>query len=251
MIRLNALLYEIILHNAKVVAEQVPREAVEAIVLTLAHSLETWRQNLPAELQYSGHNVKNWADRGLGPTFITMHINYNHAGQLLFYHYLHSCQDAYSQSPRTTTADTFAQRCKQHATGLCDLIREASQRPETVVSYPLAGHILCLASTIQIHILLFGIDDAEISAAKKRLENNFEIITLIHGYWPIAQISLGRLRAFHNACLQSKDDSFRLDRWMLRFMLEFTRSVEERDTDLAHGTGQTGPFDGLRNLLDL
>jgi type II secretory pathway component PulF len=182
---------------------------------------------------------------------VTLHVNYNHAGQLLFYHYLHSAQDSGSQLSGGDTTDEFAVRCRQHAINLCEIIRKSRNKPESAVTYPLIGHILCLASTVQIHVLLFEVDDAELNAARRRLENNFEIITEIHQYWPVAHVSLGRLQVFHNACLREKDESFRLDRWMLRFMLEFTHQIEDKDMFKQEQRDAVGSFDALKSLLGI
>lgn len=251
MIRLNMLLYEIILLNTRLVAEQV--QTTEAIETghQIAHALEDWANQLSSELQYSDDNLAYWVDEGLGPMFLTLHINYNHAGQLLFYQSLQSVQDEDYEPFSTSTARNSAQKCKQHATNLCDLMYRARHRPETVVMYPLAGHILCLASTVQIHTLLFGADDGEILAAKTRLERNFEIISSMNEYWPMNHMSISRLQRFHTACLRSKDDSFRLDAWMLRFLLGFTHDIGDRDAVWAQGHGSSRAFDHLRQLLDI
>lgn len=255
MIRLNLLLYDIVLLNARIVADQAQQHGQEtqswenSKILTRA--LDDWVSSLSPLLQYSDSNLAYWAEEGLGPIFITLHINYNHAGQLLFYQYLHPAQNLDKDSPDAEELQSFAQRCKQHATNLCDLLHRARQRPETVVLYPLAGHILCLASTVQIHTLLFEVDDQEIAAAKTRLERNFEMISSMNNYWPMNHKSISRLHHFHNACMRGKEDSFRLDAWMLRFLLGFTHDVEDRDAVWSHGHGSSRAFDHLRNLLEI
>ncbi|SCO15264.1 uncharacterized protein FFM5_11108 [Fusarium fujikuroi] len=249
MIRLNLLLYDIIVFlNSRVVDTQDEHSVSESCDHQLRHSLDEWADNLPPRLRYSEENVIYWADEGFGAIFITLHINYNHAGQLLFYQNLQSAQE---QDAGDESRQGFAQRCKQHATNLCDLIYEAKWRPDTVVLYPLAGHILCLASTVQIHTLLFGIDDDEIMAAKTRLETNFEMISSMNNYWPMNHMSISRLQHFHNACLRSKDDSFRLDAWMLQFLLGFTQDIKDRDAIWTYGHRALGEFDPLRDLLDI
>ncbi|KAM5386651.1 hypothetical protein ACJZ2D_000614 [Fusarium nematophilum] len=250
MIRLNLLLYDIILLNARVVAEQAQGAIYRELDRGLVHALDGWVNNLSLQLRYSEENVGYWVEAGLGTMFVIMHINYNHAGQLLFYQHLHSAQDLEQEALGAKTARIFAQRCKQHATNLCDLIYRANQQPETEVLYPLAGHILSLASTVQIHTLLFGVDDGEILAAKTRLERNFEMISSLNNFWPMTHKSIQRLQHFHNACLRSQDDSFRLDTWMLRFLLGFTKDMEDRAGDWPHEQ-PSKEFDHLRNLLDI
>ncbi|KAF5582769.1 hypothetical protein FPCIR_9356 [Fusarium pseudocircinatum] len=249
MIRLNLLLYDIIVFlNSQVVDAQDEHPVDREFDGHLRHSLDEWANDLPPRLRYSQENVIYWADEGFGAIFITLHINYNHAAQLLFYQHL---QPAQEQDQWDHGTQGFAERCKQHATNLCDLIYEAKRRPGTLVLYPLAGHILCLASTVQIHKLLFGIDDGEILAAKTRLERNFEMISSMNNYWPMNHMSISRLQHFHNACLRSKDDSFRLDAWMLRFLLGFTQDIKDRDAIWTYGHRALDDFDPLRDLLDI
>ncbi|KAJ4327447.1 hypothetical protein N0V84_002100 [Fusarium piperis] len=123
----------------------------------------------------------------------------------------------------------YSESCKRHAGDPCDLISHAKSRPETGVYYSLAGHMLVIASTVKLHILLFGMGEGGIQLAKRRLERNFGMLTNIYTYWPIINTCFSRLEAFHNACLSSKDGSFRLDRWMLQFILEFSKPVDEKD----------------------
>lgn len=249
MIRLNLLLYDIIVFlNSRVVDEQEDHPMSVEFDHRLRYALDEWADNLPPSLRYSEENVIYWAEEGFSSIFITLHINYNHAGQLLFYQHLQSAQE---QDQDNNATQGFAQRCKQHATNLCDLIYEAKRRPDTAVLYPLAGHILCLASTVQIHTLLFGIDDDEILAAKTRLERNFEMISSMNNYWPMNHMSISRLQHFHNACLRSKDDSFRLDAWMIRFLLGFTQDINDRDAIWTYGHRALDDFDPLRDLLDI
>lgn len=250
MIRLNLLLYDIILYNTRVVAEQAQSTVHQEPNCSLAHALADWYNDLSPQMQYSEENVAHWVAADLGSMFLIMHINYNHAGQILFYQHLHSAQDAEHAAQGASTAWVFAQKCKQHATNLCDMIYRAKQRPETEVLYPLAGHILSLASTVQIHALLFAVDEHEIVAARTRLEQNFEMISSMNKYWPMTQQSISRLQHFHNACLRSQDDSFRLDTWMLQFILGFTKDIEDRDAIWSYQQSFKA-IDHLKNLLDL
>ena len=90
----------------------------------------------------------------------------------------------------------------------------------------MVGHVLVIASTVQLHILLFSSDDAQVRAARKRLERNFNILTQLQKLWPAVDNSFERFTEFHKACEESKGSNvFRLDKWMLQFLLEFTRPV--------------------------
>ncbi|KAL2679052.1 hypothetical protein Neosp_009808 [[Neocosmospora] mangrovei] len=201
-------------------------------------------------LRYTEENMSFWGSQGSGPTFVNMHMNYHHIGQLLFYSFLGASLEIESESPVYEQTTGLATRCKQHAADLCDLIWTAKQRPETDIMHSLVGHDLVTSSTVQIHTLLFSPDDEEIAMARSRLERNFEMITDLHKYWPIVSVTISKLQKFHNACLRYKDETFHLDRWMLQFILEFSQPIQERSEEMLHRGNNEEVFDQLKNLID-
>ncbi|ERS98773.1 hypothetical protein HMPREF1624_03963 [Sporothrix schenckii ATCC 58251] len=241
MIKLNQVLYRITCMNADVAAGRMQAVALEPTISSLSVCLDDWSGSLPPDMRNTPANLAYWAKLGFGRIFVILHLNYNYAAQLLFYQFLHWNQDAdadgvdaYS-SPSTTTAppiafaSLYAQKCTSHAAALCALVYNARRHPDTDVSYSLVGHMLVIASTVQIYTLLFSADEDAIAAARDRLERNFEIITTLRQYWPCVDASLGRLRAFQNACLRCKEQSFQLDRWMLRFVLDYGQAIQNRE----------------------
>ncbi|KAL6399630.1 hypothetical protein AUP68_17035 [Ilyonectria robusta] len=230
MVRLNSLLNDINNLCVTIVAEQPNTETAENLIHPLSMSLDDWVSQMPPQMQYTEANLKYWAGKGFGRIFISLHINYNHAGQLLFYQFLHLSETAAEEMP-VNSAQINARKCKSHAANICKIVSQAKERPDTDVLYSLLGHVLVLASTTQLHTVLFSADNKEISMAKSRLESNFEALTTLRSYWPVVSASIGRLRAFHNACLKSTNSSFRLDRWMLQFILEFSKPIEEKIED--------------------
>ncbi|KAJ3471446.1 hypothetical protein MRS44_001545 [Fusarium solani] len=250
MIKLNQILYEINSYCATVVAEEIQQESMWNTIHKLSASLDRWYSDLPMQLRYSQDNLQHWTSQGLGPKFICLHINYNNASQRLFYQFLQLSLVSDETGSTVIPTQLYAERCKRHAGDLCDLISHAKSRPETDIYYSLAGHMLVIASTVQLHTLLFGMDESEIQLAKRRLERNFEMLTDIYTYWPIVYTSFSRLKAFHNACLNSKDSSFRLDRWMLQFILEFSKPVDEKDMSARDPERDLWPLDQLRYLFE-
>jgi hypothetical protein len=242
MIKLNGILYDINTFNTKATAEALRKDDVQDAVAELSAALEAWQSALPADMQYTADNLQYWANLGCGPSFVVLHINFNHASQLLFYRFLHTGLLQAESDPRdhdqttivtTTTFDDYAAKCRAHAANLCEIIYVSSSLRPTEVQYPLAGHMLVIASTVHLHTLLFGTDDAEIARARARLEHNFQIISRLQRYWPSLQASFSRLRAFHAACSMDVDKhegtadvAFRLDRWMLKFLLDFAKPVD-------------------------
>lgn len=98
----------------------------------------------------------------------------------------------------------------------------------------MVGHALVVSSTVQLHILLFSDNDSEIDAARHRLERNFVILCSLQNLWRTIDHSFGRFREFHEACVRAKanlrnpSSTFRLDRWMIGFLMEFSKPVQQR-----------------------
>jgi hypothetical protein len=113
----------------------------------------------------------------------------------------------------------------------------------------MVGHMLVVTSTVYIHMLLFSEDDeAKTRLARQRLAQNFEILTELQTFWVTLDVALSRLQVFHNACRRSIDESFRMDRWMLAFILEHGSSIVERPIDGFEGGEGEGDSPGtLRN----
>ncbi|KAJ4181659.1 hypothetical protein NW755_010928 [Fusarium falciforme] len=250
-ISLNTLLYEVNQLNARIATEKLSRAQTHEAIGELAANLDTWLTGLPPQLRYTEENMAFWGSQGSGPTFVNMHMNYHHIGQLLFYSSLGASLEVADDSPASEQTLNFATKCKQHAADLCDLIWKAKQRPETDIMHSLVGHDLVTSSTVQIHTLLFSLGDEEIATAKSRLERNFEMITDLHKYWPIVSVTISKLEKFHNACLRYKDATFHLDRWMLQFILEFSQPIQERSEDAIHGGDNVAVFNQLRSLIDV
>ncbi|KPI38893.1 uncharacterized protein AB675_5922 [Cyphellophora attinorum] len=219
MVKLNAILVEIQNLNQLAASYPVFQTGHNQTVDDLTQRLEGWYNNLPIELQDTHANLSRYTSLGLGP------IYYNY-GQLLYYQFLH--EDAYDD---TTFARFYADKCKSHAAGLLDITYRAFAQPGCEVYYTMVGHILVIASTVQLHTLLFSADEVQIRAARSRLEKNFEILSKLQTFWPTLDASFTRFREFHKACQKSKEASFRMDRWMLQFLFEFAKPVGEKEGD--------------------
>jgi hypothetical protein len=240
MIRLNRILLNVIDFNRRCVSEHLEGEILEMGVRSLSRELGVWLESLPHHMRDTPENFKWFASRGLGRMFAAMYLGYYHygmlvsmpdrsvlirTGQLLNYQFLGA--DAISSST------LYAADCKHHASKLCEVVYRSFATPGSEVMYPAVAHILVIASTVQIHTLLFSGDNGQIRQAKSRLERNFEILLRLRPYWSSVDSAMSRLRAFHQTCLRSKDTSFVLDRWLLRFLVQFAphMELEPRDND--------------------
>lgn len=223
MARLASIFGEIHDLNEATVKQSTGQAPLQITVAKIADKLEKWRNCLPSHMQMSPKNLTSYGSIGLGQTFVALHLGYHHFNQLLFYQFLAAdCHSSISQ------ASTYADRCKEHAAGLCDLIYTCHKSPGYECLYIMTGHMLVVASTVHIHTLLFSSLEDHISQARSRLENNFEILTRLQLYWPNLELSMSRLRSFHNLCLTSTETSFRMDQWMLRFLLEHGNTVGDK-----------------------
>ena len=228
MVKLNRILMEITEVNEWTVTGQADEAVLEDAVKELSRKLDRWHDALPECMHDTPSNLTHYASQGLGRIFVAVYGGYYQFGQLLFYQFLH--EDRHSSVP---SAHFYANKCKFHAARLSDLIYTANSTPGCEVLYTMVGHIIVLASSVQIHTLLFGEDEEQIRSARLRLERNFEILTQLRSYWPTLEISFTRLRAFHKACRDSMDTSFRMDRWMLRFLYEFAKPLHDKEVDTA------------------
>jgi hypothetical protein len=225
MIKLNRILLQVIDFNRRCVSEHLEGEALEAGVRSSSRELGLWLESLPHHMRDTPENFKWFSDRGFGRMFAALYLGYYHYGQLLNYQFL--------GAGAISTSTLYAADCKHHASKLCDMVYRSFATPGSDVLYPAVAHILVIASTVQIHTLLFSGDNAQIRQAKSRLERNFEILLRLRPFWSSVDSAMSRLRAFHQTCLRSKDTSFVLDRWLLRFLVQFAphMELEPRDND--------------------
>jgi hypothetical protein len=232
MIKLNRILMDINSLNERTVAGTTSGVILENQVMDLSNALDEWHANIPLYLHDTPANLHHYALRGLGRMFVAVYLGYYHFGQLLFYQFLQG--DCHST---VLSARFYANKCKMYAERLCEIVYASHSIPNCDVQYTMVGHILVIASTVQIHTLLFSDNEAQIVACRNRLERNFEILTQLRSYWPTLDISFTRLRAFHKACRSSMSESFRLDQWMLRFLSEFANPVDDKVVGQPPDTG--------------
>lgn len=222
MITLNRIFRDVNQMNTYAVDAQIlppDTDAVEA----LSARLDEWEAMLPIYMRDEPANLAHYAAQGLGRIYAAVYLGFYHYGQLLYYQFLHG-----SSEDSGGLINVFAQRCKYHAARLCNMVYSALDTPGCDVQYNMVGHVLVIASTVQIHTLLFSSDRAEIDAARQRLERNFNILLKLRELWPALDFCMIRLQAFHKACRTSMDNSFKLDRWMLKFLSEFANPIDDK-----------------------
>ncbi|OBT73455.1 hypothetical protein VF21_07254 [Pseudogymnoascus sp. 05NY08] len=211
----------------------------------LSQRLDHWFQRLPPELQYSMENLVYFGNAGLGLTFLGMHMGYHHFRQLLYYPFLNSqANHDVAFPPHLLSGDrNYARLCKKHALAISDLIKLGFDTSGCNPAYFLTGHILVVSSSIHLHTLLFGEDQAAADVARERLVSNFEILMQLKMYWPVIDSSVARLREFQNSRRLSVSDSFVLDNWMLKFLMEHTANLGPDSHPIPQTQDPPLPFD--------
>ena len=232
MIKLNAILAEINAINEAAAATPTYEPRDYRSVDIVSQKLDNWLHSIPDEMQDTPTNLSRYAARGLGNIFVAVYLGYYNYGQMLYYQFLHA-----DRNDRSDLVHAYANKCKAHAIGLCEILYRSYAMPGCEALYTMVGHVLVIASTIQLHILLFDTDELQIRTARMRLERNFEILTKLQSYWPALDLCFSRLREFHKACQNSTETSFRMDQWMLRFLLEFAKPVGEKESDVVPDLG--------------
>lgn len=225
MVRLNRILLQINDFNMRASTEELDLDTILGHVQDLSDQLDVWLRDLPDHIRDTRANMERYAAQGLGRVFAAIYLGYYHYGQMLFYRFLH--EDSQSSSTRTRQ---YAGKCKDHARGLCDIVYASEEVPGCDVRYNMVGHVLVIASTVQIHSLLFEADEQQVALARSRLEKNYVFLIRLRSLWPTLEFCMDRLMAFHEACKNSADTTFYMDRWMVRFLVEFASPVGDRDS---------------------
>jgi hypothetical protein len=199
---------------------------LEATVNELAYELRSWSSSLPSTLQESHENLERYTSLGLGNAFAALHLGYHYYNEVLFYQFLAKTEETDSSSTLL-----FRNQCEEHAMAFCNLLYLCRSMEHCQCLYIMVGHMLVVTSTVYIHVLLFSDHEAHIAMVRERLARNFEILTELQAFWVALDATLSRLKVFHNACRKSINQSFRMDKWMLKFILEHGNSVVERPFD--------------------
>ncbi|OBT64508.1 hypothetical protein VE03_05369 [Pseudogymnoascus sp. 23342-1-I1] len=236
MILLNRILMEINDAITETVTAGTVTLVLDKTVQELSLKLDNWYNALPEYMHDTPQNLERYASQGLGRIFVAVYLGYYHYGQLLFYQFLNDDQHSIG-------GNCYANKCKAHAASLCLILYAAQETPGCEVRYNMVGHILVIASTVQIHTLLFGTDEAEIAVARSRVVRNFQILTEMKRWWAWLDMCFVRLHIFHDMCRKSMATSFRMDEWMMKFLSEFSKPIEEKMEDSAQAA-----LDWARNI---
>lgn len=148
----------------------------------LTQHLDKWAKGLPEELKYSIPNLASFASKGLGKTFLSMHIRYHHFRQMLYFPFL--------DSHTGQSSSTGAGQCKNSATMISEIIQYAMRFQNCELDYFVFGYIAVVSSCVHLHTLLLSEDPTELWMARQRLVSNFEYLMSLKILWPMVNKSV-------------------------------------------------------------
>ncbi|KAF5598836.1 hypothetical protein FPCIR_2716 [Fusarium pseudocircinatum] len=160
------------------------QEDFDAHVKVLAGQLEDWELNLPPHMQLSEQNIREHCSKGLGGTFIDLHLGFHHYATLLFFNYLES-RRLYSQSTLH-----YSQLCKSHAFQFSQLLKISRERKGCEAVHAAVGHMAIVSSAVLVHVLLMG-EMSELEAARSGLISNFKTLLELKRFWPSLEKLVG------------------------------------------------------------
>lgn len=149
---------------------------MEETVRRLEAELDTFEQNLDPGLSFSPENLATFVKRGIGSVFIAFHLGYHHYYTLLFYQYLDQ------RRPPTRNGKKYAQRCKFHASIICDVLRASREVAGAEALYNIVGHIAIVSSSVLLHTYIFG-ESHDLEDSRQRLESNLASLVQLRDCW--------------------------------------------------------------------
>ncbi|KAH6652251.1 hypothetical protein BKA67DRAFT_661010 [Truncatella angustata] len=207
--------------NRRTATGDTDNARLDKTVEQLGQQLESWLESLPSDVQMTVQNLNAQQQTGLGGLFISLHLGYHHYSTLLYFRFLES------QQASIEVYRTYIKKCKYHAASFSSLLHLSRQMKNCGINYPTIGHMTAVASSVLVHTLLFG-NMEETEKARRELNNNFEALIELRQHWPAAYAMIHRLMTFQNICLLSTQ-SYKLDGWMVRYLLEHSLPLEKRD----------------------
>lgn len=184
---------------------------------TITQQLEQWEDVLPDHFRMSKENLDFHESRGTGGAFVALHLGFYHYSALLYFQFLEG-----GESKR------YVEKCKLYAAAYSDLLRQSRRRKSCEALYATVAHMAVVSSSVLVHTLLFG-EEHELDQARRLLNSNFEAILELERYWPSCSLMVSRLTTFQNSCLLAETHTHRLDGWMVRFLMEHSLPLEDKD----------------------
>jgi hypothetical protein len=167
------------LNRALAKGDMKPTDKCDAIK-RIGHQLESWRANLPENMQMTIQNIYSHQQNDLGGHFIALHLVFHHLSALVYFNSLETKEPSYLGQ-----GDHVA-LCKFHASSFSSLLHTSRQMSGCQQNYPTVGHMTTVASAVLLHTLLLG-EPEDIPKARQELNTNFEALIELRQYWPATE----------------------------------------------------------------
>ncbi|KAF3939279.1 hypothetical protein ABW19_dt0208292 [Dactylella cylindrospora] len=214
------------LYRYLVASSQWDEDFIEITVHGLAVRLLAFEERLAPDFDFSSENLARHTRRGTGRLFTGFYLGYQYYCMVLFYQYLDKSR------PPTRNGAAYADRCKLHARRFSDILRAARGYPEAEAMHNINAHITIVFSSVLLHNYMFG-DAGELDDTKARLESNLEFVVKLRRYWPSVELMMNRLNVFLRNCVKSgSNNNHRFDRWMVKFLQEYSMKLDEKEEDV-------------------
>ncbi|KAH8657800.1 hypothetical protein BX600DRAFT_514350 [Xylariales sp. PMI_506] len=203
-------------------------DMMDDAVRDLDAELSAFDRSLEPRMHFSQENLAAYVECGLGSVFIAFHLGYHHYYVLLFYLYLDQ------RRPSTRNGRAYSDRCKTHATIVCDVLKASRETPGAEALYNIVGHVTIVSSSVLLHTYLFG-ETHEIADSRRGLESNFESLVQLRRYWPSVEQMINRLVIFQKSCMKSLgENTYRFDKWMVKFLIAHALAMEDKEENMSN-----------------
>ncbi|KAJ5122903.1 hypothetical protein N7448_009000 [Penicillium atrosanguineum] len=120
MVHLNRILLQINDFNVRAPEEELDPKAITSNIKNLSHQLDLWFEELPNHIWDTRENMERCCST-----------------------------DSYMTTQGFTTQTRYyADKCKQHASSLCDIVHASDEEPGCDVKYNMIGHVPVISSTV-------------------------------------------------------------------------------------------------------
>ncbi|KAM5370350.1 hypothetical protein ACJA88_009931 [Fusarium oxysporum] len=166
-------------NRAMAKGDMVPKVKCNAIKL-IGQKLESWRTDLPENMQMTIQNIYCHQQSDLGGHFIALHLVFHHLSALVYFNSLETKEPSYMGQ------EDHVALCKSHASSFSSLLHISRQMSGCQQNYPTVGHMTTVASAVLLHTLLLG-EPEDIPKARQELNTNFEALIELRQYWPATE----------------------------------------------------------------
>ncbi|CVL06184.1 uncharacterized protein FMAN_03836 [Fusarium mangiferae] len=167
------------LNRSMAKGDMEPKVKCDAIKL-IGQKLESWKANLPENMQMTIQNIYSHQQNDLGGHFIALHLIFHHLSALVYFNSLETKEQSYIGQ------EDHVALCKSHASSFSSLLHTSRQMSGCQQNYPTVGHMTTVASAVLLHTLLLG-EPEDIPKARQELNTNFEALIELRQYWPATE----------------------------------------------------------------